>query len=262
MVFFNTSDCARWTEPLPDYANLSSYRFLTADKHDYETSLVRLDLFGKFKKFETITFDDIIEAHGIDEDMNAAVMIKMMERIDKNGDRRLTWEEIYAADLARLIAEFGVDLDKVLAYSDRIRISLKNKSATSLVTALKSTLTKGWPKTLQTDKGLEFLNRSVQALLKKYGIHRFSTHNEETKESIVERFNRTLKMRMLRETPDAAIHRRPSRLCGRATTPPPQHWHGSVTGECEESRRGVAAPVRSRHIPCDKSSAHQKVKVN
>ena len=51
----------------------------------------------------------------------------MMERIDKNGDRRLTWEEIYAADLARLTAEFGPDLDKfgpdldrLPAYSDRM----------------------------------------------------------------------------------------------------------------------------------------------
>ena len=44
----------------------------------------------------------------------------MMERIDKNGDRTLTWEEIYAADLARLIAEFGPDLDRLPAYSDRM----------------------------------------------------------------------------------------------------------------------------------------------
>ena len=77
-------------------------------------------------------------------------------------------------------------------------VPLKNKSAASLVTALKSTFTEGWPKTLQTDQGLEFLNRSVQALLKKYGIHHFSTHNAETKASIVERFNRTLKTRMWR----------------------------------------------------------------
>ena len=56
-------------------------------------------------------------------------------------------------------------------------IPLKNKSATSLVTALKSTFTEGWPK---------------------YGIHHFSTHNAETKASIVERFNRTLKTRMWR----------------------------------------------------------------
>ena len=52
------------------------------------------------------------------------------------------------------------------------------------------------PTKLQTDKGLEFLNRPVHTLLKKHGIHHFSTHNEETKASIVERFNRALKMRM------------------------------------------------------------------
>ena len=43
-----------------------------------------------------------------------------MERIDKNGDHRLTWEEIYGADMARLIVEFGPDLDKVPAYSERL----------------------------------------------------------------------------------------------------------------------------------------------
>ena len=75
---------------------------------------------------------------------------------------------------------------------------MKNKSAASLVAALDSTFSRGWPKTLQTDQGLEFLNKSVQALLKKHGIHHFSTHNAETKASVVERFNRTLKTRMWR----------------------------------------------------------------
>ena len=54
------------------------------------------------------------------------------------------------------------------------------------------------PITLQTDKGSEFLNRALQKLLKEYGVHHFATHNEETKASIVERFNRTLKTRMWR----------------------------------------------------------------
>ena len=75
---------------------------------------------------------------------------------------------------------------------------MKNKSAASLVAALDSTFSRGWPQTLQTDQGLEFLNTSVQALLKKHGIHHFSTHNAETKANVVERFNRTLKTRMWR----------------------------------------------------------------
>ena len=77
-------------------------------------------------------------------------------------------------------------------------VHMKNKSAASLVAALDSTFSRGWPKTLQTDQGLEFLNKSVQTLLKKHGFHHFSTHNAETKASVVERFNRTLKTRMWR----------------------------------------------------------------
>ena len=77
-------------------------------------------------------------------------------------------------------------------------IPLKNKSASSLVAAFTELLSGVKPMTLQTDNGLEFRNLSFQTLLKENGVHHFSTHNEETKASIVERFNRTLKTRMWR----------------------------------------------------------------
>ena len=77
-------------------------------------------------------------------------------------------------------------------------VPLKNKSAVSLVAAFAPLLGDKAPITLQTDKGTEFLNRALQKLLKEYGVHHFATHNEETKASIVERFNRTLKTRMWR----------------------------------------------------------------
>ena len=77
-------------------------------------------------------------------------------------------------------------------------IPLKNKSALSLVAAFAPLLGNKAPITLQTDKGSEFLNRALQKLLKEYGVHHFATRNEETKASIVERFNRTLKTRMWR----------------------------------------------------------------
>ena len=102
-------------------------------------------------------------------------------------------------------------------------VPLKNKSATSFVAALTTTFTKGWPKTLQTDQGLEFLNKGVQALLKKYGIHHFSTHNAETKANIIERFNRTLKTRMWRYFTKHQTWRYIDvlqDLCSRTTTPP------------------------------------------
>src|ERR1700755_2042411 len=51
------------------------------------------------------------------------------------------------------------------------------------------------PRKIQTDKGLEFINKPTQDLFKNHGIHWFATENE-TKAQVVERFNRTLKSKM------------------------------------------------------------------
>ena len=75
---------------------------------------------------------------------------------------------------------------------------MPSKSAASLVAALRIAFADDPPQTLQTDRGMEFLNKSVQTLLRKRGVHHFSTHNAETKASVVERFNKTLKARMWR----------------------------------------------------------------
>ena len=48
--------------------------------------------------------------------------------------------------------------------------------------------------TLQTDQGLEFLNRSVQAVLKKYGIHHLSTHKADFAQSYNNTPNRSIGM--------------------------------------------------------------------
>ena len=53
------------------------------------------------------------------------------------------------------------------------------------------------PLRLQNDAGKEFYNAPFRRMLEKEGIHNFSTHSD-TKASVVERFNRTLKQRMYR----------------------------------------------------------------
>ena len=53
------------------------------------------------------------------------------------------------------------------------------------------------PVRLQTDAGKEFYNRSFQALMTRRKIHHFSTYGD-TKSSVVERFNRTLRERIYR----------------------------------------------------------------
>ena len=51
---------------------------------------------------------------------------------------------------------------------------------------------------LQTDKGTEYLNSQFQSMLKKHGIHFYTSENEDIKAAVVERFNRMLKERLYR----------------------------------------------------------------
>lgn len=75
-------------------------------------------------------------------------------------------------------------------------VPLKDKSGSSIMKALKEIFKTGRkPNKLQTDKGTEFTNRGVQKLLQEHSVEFFTTNNE-TKASVVERFNRTLKTKM------------------------------------------------------------------
>lgn len=75
-------------------------------------------------------------------------------------------------------------------------IPLKNKTGRSLAKALDQIFKSGRrPRKLQTDKGSEFFNQHVKKFLERNEVHLFATHNE-TKASVVERFNRTLKEKM------------------------------------------------------------------
>jgi len=79
-------------------------------------------------------------------------------------------------------------------------IPVKKKDAKSMVIGFRELFAQAKPRKplrLQTDKGNEFLNKDVQNLLRQHGVKHFVTENE-TKASMVERFNRTLKTKMFR----------------------------------------------------------------
>lgn len=76
-------------------------------------------------------------------------------------------------------------------------VPIKDKTGETLIQAFDK-IKDRTPLRLQTDKGTEFLNKKFQAYLKKRKIHFFVTHNAETKASVVERFQRTLKEKMWR----------------------------------------------------------------
>ena len=78
-------------------------------------------------------------------------------------------------------------------------VPLKCKSGLALRDAFQKIFSTGRvPLKLQTDKGTEFTNRILQDFLAKYDVHFFTTTNINIKCAVVERFNRTLKMKMFK----------------------------------------------------------------
>ena len=75
---------------------------------------------------------------------------------------------------------------------------VKSKTGKAVTAAFEKILRQGrTPRRLQTDDGKEFYNKTFQALMKQRDIVHFSTSGD-TKASVVERFNRTLKERLYR----------------------------------------------------------------
>ena len=74
-------------------------------------------------------------------------------------------------------------------------VPLTDKTGKSITEAFQPILEKIKPKSLQVDKGTEFYNKYFEDMFASYNIKMFST-NSDKKAQIVERFNRTLKMRM------------------------------------------------------------------
>ncbi|GFS70110.1 putative uncharacterized transposon-derived protein F54H12.3 [Trichonephila clavipes] len=74
-------------------------------------------------------------------------------------------------------------------------VPLHDKNAKTIVSAFERIFSERIPLKLQTDAGKEFTNKRFQKYLKKKEMVFFMTNNN-TKASIVERFNRTLKTKM------------------------------------------------------------------
>ena len=75
---------------------------------------------------------------------------------------------------------------------------LKSKTATEVLKAVKLVVKDIHPKKIQTDRGLEFVNKTLSQWLKSQNIQLYSTFNYDIKACVVERFIRTLKDRLYR----------------------------------------------------------------
>ena len=112
-------------------------------------------------------------------------------------------DEIWAADLVEMqkFSKWNKGIKYLLTVIDVFSkygwiIPLKDKKAETVTLAFKIIFKSGRiPKFLWTDKGSEFYNKHLRALLDKHNIKLYSTYNEE-KSSVIERWNRTMKGRM------------------------------------------------------------------
>ena len=75
-------------------------------------------------------------------------------------------------------------------------IPIKTKFAHSVADAFEKILSEGTCNMVQSDKGTKFLNSTFQSMLRRHGIHFYTSENEDLKASFVERFNRTLFLRL------------------------------------------------------------------
>ncbi|XP_067668348.1 uncharacterized protein [Haliotis asinina] len=117
-------------------------------------------------------------------------------------------DELWQADLSDLLAYqkenqgYRYLLCVIDVFSKMAWVQpMKSKTGTTLIEAFQRILKQAEgrvPSMLQTDKGTEFVNKPFQAFLKKQDIHFYTSQNPETKASVVERFQRTLKNRMWR----------------------------------------------------------------
>jgi Integrase core domain len=110
---------------------------------------------------------------------------------------------LFQCDLCdmRMLAKHNSNVNYILTIIDVFckkawAYPLKNKSADSVIAAFKKVFAERKPRYVQSDKGTEFLNKKFQTYLKKLGIKFYTTNNPDTKASVVERFNRTLKTKM------------------------------------------------------------------
>ena len=73
-------------------------------------------------------------------------------------------------------------------------VPLKHKNGNSITSALKVLFQNRKPITIQSNKGTEFVNATVQQYLKSQGVSFHTTHNPDINGAIFELFDRTLKM--------------------------------------------------------------------
>ena len=112
-------------------------------------------------------------------------------------------DDVWEMDLADLstVSKYNENYKYILYVIDIFSrydwsVPLKDKTGTSITTALKYLFRDRKPITIQSDKGTDFVSATVQQYLKRKNVNFHLTHNPDLKGAIIESFNRTLKTKI------------------------------------------------------------------
>ena len=166
--------------------------------------------FGSARRlFETAKKSSDVKKKDVDEWLSGVDAYTLHKPVRTKFKRRPTIvagvKEQIQVDLmdVKALADFNDGTNFLLtgvdAFSRRAYVyPLASKSGRNVSLALRQLFDLHHFRSMQTDKGKEFYNSEVSALLRSKNVRHFSTENETTKASIVERFNRTLRNKMYR----------------------------------------------------------------
>ena len=176
--YFNTKSPEAFTSPLALYREAKK-RYPSLTLHQVKTWLQSKDTYTLHKPVRYNFPRNRVIVTGIDDRWQADLVdVSSLARFNKGCEFLLTFIDVFSNSKFAWV------------------VPLRNKSGETLVNGFQSILDTGRSsEKLQTDKGTEFLNHNFQSFLKENSIHFFTT-NGELKESVVERFNRSLKTRM------------------------------------------------------------------
>ena len=129
--------------------------------------------------------------------------------LTKRFPRRKTFakgiDDLFQADLAdmRNLASYNDGFAYILTCIDvfsryAFAEAVKDKRGSTVANAFEKIFAIRVPNMMQTDRGLEFLNATVQAVFRKHDVRHYFSLNDDIKAALIERFNRTLKSRLYR----------------------------------------------------------------
>lgn len=131
----------------------------------------------------------------------------VMRRFSRNKYVLSNFNELWQVDLSdmRTYSEYNDGYNYILCVIDvfskyAFARPMRKKNSTTVKTCFESIFAEAndTPRHIQSDKGTEFVSKDVKQYFKNKKINYYTTNNPDIKASIVERFQRTLKMKMWR----------------------------------------------------------------